>query len=335
MRLDRLKRRQFIATLGGAAAWPLAARAQQAESTRRVGVMLAFPEDDRLGRQQADALRQGLKELGWTDGSNIRIDFHWDVGERGRARVIAKDIVAVQPDLIVSHAITATSAVSQLTKTIPIVFVNVVDPVALGLVPSFARPGGNITGFTNFEPSMGGKWLEILKDLDFRIRRVAILFNPTTAAAGGKPYLIPLKAAGPALGIETIEAPVHDSAGIKQAIDTMARQPNGGLVAMADVFTFSNREMIIRLAAQNHLPFMAAFRTFTDEGGLISYGIDGVDIFYRAASYVDRILKGAKPADLPVQAPTKFEMVINLKTAKTLGLTVPPTLIARADEIIE
>jgi putative ABC transport system substrate-binding protein len=292
--------------------------------------MMAFPEDDRLGRQQADALRQGLKELGWTDGSNIRIDFHWDVGERGRAQVIAKDIVAVQPDLIVSHAIRATSAIFQLTKTIPIVFVNVGDPVALGLVTSLARPCANITGFTNFEPSMGGKWLEILKDLDPRIRRVAILFNPATAGAGGKLYLTSFKAAGQTLGIETIEAPVQDSAGIEQAIDVTARQTSGGLVAMADVFTFSNKEIIIRLAAKNHLPFIAAFRAFTDAGGLISYGIDAIDIFHRAASHV-----AAKPADLPVEAPTKFEMVINLKTAKALGLTVPPMLLARADEVVE
>jgi putative ABC transport system substrate-binding protein len=307
-----MRRREFIAFVGTAAAWPLAARAQQSERVRRIGVMMAFAEDDRPGRQQASALRRGLEELGWVDGRNIRIDFHWDVGERGRAQVIAEDIVAVQPDLIVSHAITATSAVFRLTKSIPIVFVNVLDPVALGLVSSLARPGGNITGFTNFEPSMGGKWLEILRDLDPRIRRVAILFNPGTAPAGGKLYLIPFKHAGEALGIEMIEAPVSSSADIQQAINSLARQPNSGLVAMADVFTFANREMIIRLAADNHMPFISAFRGFTDSGGLISYGIDPVDIFHRAASYVDRILKGARPADLPVEAPTKFEMVINL-----------------------
>ena len=331
-----MKRREFITLLGGVAVGrPLSARAQQPVSMRRIGVMMAFAEDDRGARQQADALRRGLQELGWADGSNIRVDLHWDVRERGRAEVIAKDIIAVQPDLIVSHAVTATSAVSRLTKTIPVVFVNVSDPVALGFVSSFSRPGSNITGFTNFEPSMGGKWLEILKDLDPRIRQVAMLFNPETAAAGGKLYLTPFKAAGEALGIETIEARVHDPGGIEKAIDAMARQPNGGLVAMADAFTYANREMIVRLANNNHLPFIAAFRPFTDTGGLISYGIDQFDIFRRAASYVDRILKGAKPADLPVQAPTKYELVINLKTAKALSLTVPPTLLSTADEVIE
>jgi putative tryptophan/tyrosine transport system substrate-binding protein len=331
-----MKRREFITLLGGVAVGRLlSARAQQPVSMRRIGVMMAFAEDDRGARQQADALRRGLQELGWADGSNIRVDLHWDVRERARAEVIAKDIIAVQPDLIVSHAVTATSAVSRLTKTIPIVFVNVFDPVTLGFVSSFARPGGNITGFTSLEPSLGGKWLEILKDLDPRIWRVAMLFNPETAAAGGKLYLTSFKAAGEALGIETIEARVHDPGGIEKAIDAMARQPNGGLVAMADAFTYANREMIVRLANNNHLPFIAAFRPFTDAGGLISYGIDQFDIFHRAASYVDRILKGAKPADLPVQAPTKYELVINLKTAKAVGLTVPPTLLAVADEVIE
>jgi putative ABC transport system substrate-binding protein len=331
-----IRRREFIVALGSAVtAWPLIARAQPLISMRRIGVMMAFAEDDRGARQQADALRRGLQESGWTDNSNIRIDLHWDVHEGARAQLIAKDIVALQPDLIVSHAVTATSAVSRLTKTIPIVFVNVFDPVALGLVSSFARPGGNITGFTNFEPSMGGKWLEVLKDLDPRIRRVAMLFNPETAAAGGKLYLTPFKAAGAALGIETIEAPVHDLAGIEKAIDATARQPNGGLIAMADAFTYANREIISRLATNNHLPFLAAFRPFTEAGGLISYGIDQFDIFHRAASYVDRILKGTKPSDLPVQFPTKFEMVINLKTARALGLTVPPALLALADEVIE
>jgi len=239
------------------------------------------------------------------------------------------------PDLIVSHTISVTTAVFQLTKTIPIVFVNVPDPVALGLVSSFARPGGNVTGFTNFEPSMGGKWVEVLKDLDPHTRRIAILFNAETAPAGGKLYLAPFKTTAAALGIEPIEAPVHNASEIEEAIGSFAREPNGGLVAMSDISTFVNRAIIIRLAANNHLPLIAAFRNFTDDGALVSYGPSIPDIFRRAASYVDRILKGAKPGDLPVQMPNKLELVINLKTAKALGLTVGHDFLLRADEVIE
>jgi putative ABC transport system substrate-binding protein len=331
-----MRRREVIALVGGAAvAWPLTARAQQGQRMPHIGVMMALPEDNREGRQQADALREGLQDLGWSDGRNIRIDFHWDVGEPGRAQVIAKDILAALPDLIVSHAVLPTTAVSQLTKSMPIVFVSVPDPVALGLVSSLARPGGNVTGFTNFEPSISGKWVEILKDLDPLIRRVAILFNPETAAASGKYYLPSFKSAGDALGIEAIEAPVHNAAEIEQAIDALAREPNSALVAMADIFTTLNKALIIRLAANDRLPLMCPFRFFTEEGGLVSYGISLTDLFHRAATYIDRILKGAKPADLPVQAPTKFEMVINLKTAKALGLTVSHDFLLRADEVIE
>jgi putative tryptophan/tyrosine transport system substrate-binding protein len=336
MQFGQLKRRKFITLLAGAAtAWPLAARSQQPDRMRRIDVMMALPEDDRLGRQQARALRAGLRDLGWTDGRNVRMDFHWDISEAGRAQIVGKDIVTVQPDLIVSHAVLATTAVSQLTKSTPIIFVSVPDPVVLGLVSSLARPGGNVTGFTNFEPSMSAKWVEILKDLDPRIRQIAILFNPETAALGGKYFLPSFKSAGEALGVEAIEAPVHNAAEIEQTIDALARKPNSGLVAMAEIFTVLNKASIIRLAANNHLPLMCPFRFFTDEGGLISYGIDLTDLFHRAASYVDRILKGAKPADLPVQAPTKFEMVINLKTAKALGIAVPANVLALADEAIE
>jgi putative tryptophan/tyrosine transport system substrate-binding protein len=330
-----MKRREFIALVGGAVAWPVAVRAQQLERMRRIGVMMGLPEDSLEGRQQADALREGLRELGWTDGRNIRIDFHWDVSQPRRAQVVAKDIIAVQPDLIVSHATVASTAVTELTKSIPVVFVNVPDPLGLGLVATYARPGGNVCGFTNFEPSMGGKWVEVLKDLDPRIRRITILFNPDTATRGGKFFLPSFIAAGAALGLETIQAPVHDAAGIEDAIDALAREPNGGLVAMSDIFTASNRELIIRLAVDHRLPLIAAFRAYTDLGGLVSYGPSSVDIFHRAASYVDRILKGEKPADLPVQAPTKYELVINLKTAKALGITIPQTLLATADEVIE
>jgi len=331
-------RREFITLLGGAAAAallrPRAARAQQ-PAMKRIGVIMGQAEYSREGRQQGDALREGLQQFGWTDGRNIRIDFHWDVGEPHRAQLIAKDIVAVNPDLIVSHAGPASTALAQLTKTIPIVFVNVADPVGLGLVSSYARPGGNATGFTNFEPSMGGKWVEVLKDLDPGIRRVAILFHPETAPEEGKFYLPSFEAASAALGVESVEAPVHDAAGIEQAIDNFARQPNGAMIAMPDLFTGVNSDLIIRMTVSHQLPFIAAFRTFTDGGGLVSYGSNPIDIFRRGASYVDRILKGEKPADLPVQAPTKFELVINLKTARALGLTVSHDFLLRADDVVE
>ena len=222
-----MRRREFITPLGGSTvAWPLAAKAQQGERMRRIGVMMGLPDDDRSGRRQADALRQGLQDLGWMDGRNIRIDFHWDVSHLGRAQVVAKDIIAVQPDLIVTHATVASTAVAEPTKSIPIVFVSVSDPVGLGLVASYARPTGNC-GFTNFEPSMGGKWVEVLKDLDPRIRRIAILFNPETAPAGGSFFLPSFMAAGVASGVEAIRAQVHDAAGIEKAVDALAREPNG------------------------------------------------------------------------------------------------------------
>jgi putative ABC transport system substrate-binding protein len=302
---------------------------------RRVGVMMGLAESDRAGRQEVDALRQGLQELGWTDGRNIRIDLHWDVTVPARAQAAEKYIAAEQPDVIVTNGNQVTTAIFQLTKSIPVVFTNGVDPVAVGLVSSFARPGGNVTGFTNFEPSMGGKWIEVLKDIESRIRRVAILFNPETVAETGKLYLPSFNAAGRALGIEPVEAPVHDADEIKQAVDAVAREPNGGLAAMTENFTALNRDLIVQLALNHRLPLIAGFRSFTDAGGLVSYGTDVTDIFRRAASYVDRILKGTKPADLPVQAPTKFEMVVNLKTAKTIGLTISRDFLLRADDIVE
>jgi putative tryptophan/tyrosine transport system substrate-binding protein len=330
-----MRRREFIAGLGGASVWPLAVQAQQPVVMRRIGVMVSSPEADRSGRAQADALREGLRERGWTEGRNIRIDWYWDVAEAGRARTIAGDVVATQPDLIFSMATPATAAVVQLTKTIPIVFSNIADPVAQGFVASYTRPGGNVTGFNSFEPSMAGKWVEILHDLNPRIRWIKILFNPDTAPAGGKFFLPPFKAAGTALGIETIEAQVHNTSEVEQAIEASAGEMGGGLAAMPDTFTGSNRDFIARLALKHRLPLVAAYRVFSDVGGLVSYGPNTADLARRAASYVDRILKGEKPAELPIQAPTKFEMLINLGTAKALGLTVPPTLLAQADDVIE
>jgi putative ABC transport system substrate-binding protein len=329
-----MRRRDFITLLGGtAAAWPLAARAQLADRTRRIAVMMLFPEDNRFGREQADALRRGLQDLGWMDGRNIRIDFHWDIGDPNRAQLIAKDIIAVQPDIIVVQGSAATPAVAGLTKSIPIVFVSVADPVAGGMIPSYARPGGNVTGFSSFEPSMAGKWVEVLKDIDPGIRRAAILFNPDIALT--KPFLAAFEAAGASLGIEPIEVPVRGTAEIEPAIDAFARQPNGALVGMPESFIGLNIDLICRLALRHRLPLIGGFRTYTDTGALVSYGVSVGDLFYRAAAYVDRILKGAKPADLPIQAPTKFEMVVNLKTAKALGLTIGHDFLLRADDIVE
>jgi putative tryptophan/tyrosine transport system substrate-binding protein len=334
-----MRRREFIA-LGGAAAaaplfWPRATRAQQPERMPSIAVLMSEAEDDPVGRRRVDALRQGLQELSWIDGQNIRIDLHWDLVAPARVKMIASDIVASRPDLIVSQGSPPTSALLQLTKTIPIVFVNVTAPDGQGFVASYARPGGNVTGFSNFEPSMGGKLVEVLKDLDPRIRRVAMVFNPETAPGGGKFILPSFHASGAALGVEPIEASLHSAAEIDQTFDALAREPDGGLVIMPDNFTAANVDLISRSALEHRLPLISAYRYFTDAGGLVSYGIDNNDPFHRAASYVDRILKGEKPADLPVQAPTKFELVVNLKTAKALGLTVSHEFLLRADDTVE
>ena len=330
-----MRRREFITGLGTAAAWPIVARAQRRpDELRHIAIMISVPEENRSGRAQADALREGLRELGWTQGRNIRIDLY-GIEEPGRALEVAKDVVAKQPELICTIAAPATAAVAQVTKTIPIVFGNVADPVSLGFVTSYARPSGNVTGFSAFEPLIGGKWVEILHDLDPRIRRLAIMFNPDTAPAGGKFFLPSIKAAGMTIGVETIEARVNDPGGLESAIETLSGDMGGGLVAMPDAFTVSNSNLIIRSALDHRLPLIAGYRSFSDAGGLVSYGPNTGDLAHRAASYVDRILRGEKPANLPIQAPTKFEMVINLKTAKALGVTVSPALLARADEVIE
>jgi putative ABC transport system substrate-binding protein len=329
-----MRRREFLTVISGATVWPLVAHAQQPDAMRRIGVMISVPEDDQSGRAQADALKDGLRELGWTEGRNISIDFY-GIAKTGRALAVANDLVATRPELICSIATPATAAVVQATKTIPIVFANVADPVSLGFVASYARPGGNVTGFSAFDPSIGGKWVEILRDLDPAIQRITILFNPDTAPGGGKFFLPSFRAAGTVFGVETVEAQVHNAAGIEQAINALSGKSRGGLVVMPDAFTGSNRELIIRLALNHRLPAVAGYRTFSTDGGLISYGPNASDLAHRAASYVDRILKGARPADLPIQAPTKLEMVINLKTAKTLGITIPTTLLASADEVIE
>lgn len=331
-----MRRREFIAVVGGAAtSWPFAAYAQQGERMRRIGVLMGDAENNRTAQLQAEALRKGLQELGWVDGRNARFDFRWIGGEAGRAAPLAKELIALQPDVMVSHGTPVSLAVLQETRDVPIVFVNVADPVNVGLVRSFAHPGGNATGFMNMDPSIGGKWLEVLKGLIPDIRRAAYMFNPVTAPGHGRYYLSAFEAGAASLAIEPIVTPVHTTLDIEKAIGALVPQPNSGLMITPDLFLAAHYPLIAELAARHRVPAIGAFRTYSEIGGLISYGSDAVDIFRRAASYVDRILRGEKPSSLPVQQPTKFELVINLKTAKALGFTIPPSLLARADEVIE
>ena len=331
-----MRRREFITLLGGAAAaWPLAARAQQSDEVRRIGVLMGFAESDPVVQAYLVAFREGLQKLGWAEGRNIRIDTRWATPRDAEARQrFAKELVALQPDLILSHNTPTTAALLQQTRTISIVFAVVSDPVGSGFVASFPRPGGSVTGFTNIEPTMAGKWLELLKEIAPRVKRVVLLFNPATAPYA-EYYLNPFKAAAASFAVEAIAAPVHNTSELESVIATLARAPNGGLVVMTDSFLVAHRAEITSLAARKRLPAVYPFRSFTEVGGLLSYGNDLTDNFRRAATYADRILKGAKPADLPVQAPTKYVLTINLKTAKELGLDVPLLLQQRADEVIE
>ena len=322
-----MKRREFITLLGGAAVWPLAARAQQGGGMRRVGVLMAYAESDAEGQAWVATFREGLQKLGWAEGRNIRIDTRWATPDVEAMQQFAKELVALQPDLILSQSTPTTAALLQQTRTIPIIFANIADPVGSGFVASFPRPGGNVTGFVLFEPTMAGKWLELLKEIAPRVNRVAFLFNPATAAYL-EYYMNPFKAAAPSFGVEAIAAPVHDRSELESVFATQAREPNGSLIVMPDSFLNAHRVEITSLAARYRLPAVYPYRLYTKVGGLLSYGNDVFDNYRRAAGYVDRILKGEKPADLPVQAPTKYELVINLKTAKALGLDVPPTLLA-------
>jgi len=330
-----MRRREFITLLGGATVtWPLAARAQQPESMRRIGVLMGFPESDPQAQSFIAAFRDGLQKLGWTDGRNIRIDTRWPGFDAESRQRFAKELVALQPDLILSHTTPTTAALLQETRTIPIVFATVTDPVGSGFVPSLARPGGNVTGFTLVEPTMAAKWVELLKEIAPRVNRVAMLFNPATATYADY-FLTPFKAAAASFGVAAIAAPVRDMSELESVVAAQAREPNGGLIVMPDSFTDTHREEIISLVARYHLLAVYAYRFFTEHGGLLSYGADLRDNFRRAAYYVDRVLKSEKPADLPVQAPTKFELVINLKTAKELGLTITRDFLLIADEVIE
>jgi ABC-type uncharacterized transport system substrate-binding protein len=331
-----VKRRQFITLLGGAAAaWPVGARAQQAERMRRIGVLMGYPENGWEGPASFAAFREGLEKLGWVEDRNIRFDIRWATPDDAEARQrFAKELVALQPDLILSAVTPTTAALLEQTRTIPIVFATVADPVGSGFVASLARPGGNVTGFQAMVGSLAGKWLELLKEIAPRIARIAALFNPA-AAPYAEYYLNPFKAAAASFAVEAIAAPVHNASELESVIAEQARKPNSGLIVVPDSFTDVHRAEIISLAARSGLPAVYPRRIFTEVGGLLSYGIDQLDSYRRAATYVDRILKGEKPSELPVQAPVKFELAINLKTAKALGIDIPPTLLARADEVIE
>jgi len=330
-----MRRRDFIkGIVGSTVAWPLAARAQ-AERMRRIGVLMSYAETDPEGQAFVTAFREGLQKLGWTEGRTIRIDTRWAVPDDADSRQrFAKDLVALQPDLILSHNTPATAALLQQTRTIPIIFANVADPVASGFVANFPRPGGNVTGFTPMEGSIAGKWVELLKEIAPRVNRVAFLFNPA-AAPFADYYMNPFKAAAAAFAVEAIVAPVHDASQLESVIAAQARAPNAGLIVINESFAVAHRVEITSLAARYRLPAVYPYRFFAELGGLLSYGIDPLDNFRRAATYANRILRGAKPSELPVQAPVKFDLVINLKTAKALGLDVPLFLQQRADEVIE
>jgi len=327
-----IRRREFITLLGGAAAWPRAVRAQQPEQVRRIGVLMNLAADDPEGQARIAAFHQGLQEWGWTLGRNARIDVRWGV-DADSTRRYAAEVVGLAPDVILATASAAMGALQQTTRTVPIVFVGIVDPVGAGFVESLARPGGNTTGFTPFEYSLSGKWLELLKEIAPGVKRAAVLRDPTVGSGVGQ-YAI-IQAVAPSLGVELRPIDVREPADIERAIVTFAQVPNGGLIIVAAPSTAVHRNLIITLAAHHQLPAVYGFPYYARSGGLIAYGPDIVSSYRRAAGYVDRILKGAKPADLPVQAPTKYELVINLSTARALGLDVPPTLLARADEVIE
>jgi putative ABC transport system substrate-binding protein len=330
-----MRRREFITLLcGAAAAWPLTARAQQPDRMRRIGVLMGFPESDSQAQSFIAAFQNGLQKLGWTDGRNVRIDTRWAAFDAESRQRFAKELIALQPDLILSHTTPTTAALLQQTRTIPIIFATVTDPIGSGFVASLSRPGGNVTGFTLVEPTMAAKWVELLKEIAPRVNWIAMLFNPATATYADY-FLKPFKAAAASFAVAAIAAPAHDTSELESVIAAQAREPNGGLIVMPDSFTDAHRVEITSLVARYGLPAIYAYRFFTERGGLLSYGADLRDNFRRAADYVDRVLKGEKPADLPVQAPTKFELTINLKTAKVLGLTVPPSLLGLADEVIE
>jgi putative ABC transport system substrate-binding protein len=328
-----IRRREFIAGLGGAAAWPLAARAQQGDRVRRIGVLMAGDENDPVWKTRLSAFTQALADLGWSDGRNVRMDLRWGGGDNNRSRALARELVGLQPDILLTGGFLATAALQQETRTIPIVFAGTSDPVAGSLVARLDRPSGNVTGFGLLEASLGGKWLELLSEIAPVLKRAAIMFDPDNATSSG--YMPSLGTAARSLKVALITAPVHDDVEIETAIIALGHEPGGGLVVMPDAFTEAHRASIILAAARNNVPAVYGNSSYARDGGLLSYGTDPIDPYRRAASYVDRILRGAKPGDLPVQFPTKFDMVVNRKTAKALGLAIPPSIMLRADEVIE
>ena len=330
-----MKRRTFITLLGGAAAaWPLAARAQQHPNPmRRIGVLHTPAADDPEGQARNAAFLQGLAQFGWTDGGNVRIETRWAAGDADRIRRFVAELVTLAPDVIVTTGSATVGPLQQATRTVPIVFVSVPDPVGAGFVDSLARPGSNATGFVNFEYGMGAKWLELLKQMVPELTRIAVIRDPAITAGIGQFGAI--QSVAPSFGVELTPVNMRDAAEVERAVAAFARGSNGGLIVTGSAMALVHRNLIIRLAARYKLPAIYYARNLVADGGLISYGPDPVDDFQRAAGYVDRILKGEKPADLPVQAPTKYQLVINLKTAKALGLEVPATVLARADEVIE
>jgi putative tryptophan/tyrosine transport system substrate-binding protein len=330
-----MRRREFITLLGGAAARPLAAYAQQRDPLRRLGVLMGYAENDPEAQAQIAAFRAGFQKLGWIEGRNTRIDIRWTIpAEVELMQRLARELVALQPDVILSSTTQATTALLQQTHDIPIVFATVGDPIGSGFVASFARPGGNATGFSVSEPTQAEKWVELLKTIAPHVARVAMFFNPASATYA-EYWLTPFKAAAAHFGIEAISAPVHDGSELDSAFATQAREPNSGFIAMPDPFTLAHRMEIVSLAARYRLPAVYPYRFFAEVGGLLAYGVDLADNFQRAATYVDRILKGEKPSELPVQAPVKFELVINLKAAKALGFAIPQSLLVGADKVIE
>jgi putative tryptophan/tyrosine transport system substrate-binding protein len=331
-----MKRREFIALLGGTMVMrSLTVRAEQSGAMRRIGVLMSYPETDADAQAFLAAFQEELHKLGWTEGHNVRFDIRWtSPGDVEAMQRSAKELVALRPDLILGHTTTATAALLQQTRTIPVIFAFVSDPIGSGFVASFPHPGGNVTGFMVMEPTMAGKWMELLKEIAPRVTRVAFLFNPGTATYA-EYYLKPFEVAAASLAVAATASPVRDTSGLESVIAAQAREPNGGLIVMPDTFTDAHRTEIISLAARYRLPVVCPFRFYAELGCLLSYGNEQIDNFRRAAQYADRILKGAKPSDLPVQAPAKFVLTINLKTAKALGLDVPVQLLQRADELIE
>jgi putative ABC transport system substrate-binding protein len=329
-----VRRREVITLVGGAVSWPFAARAQQPTGSRRLGVLINLSENDLEAQRLITAFRERLAQLGWVDGRNLRVDYRWASGDVDRIRAFAKELVELSPDIIVGYATPSVVALQHETGSIPIVFLSVTDPLGQGLVASLAHPGGNITGFAVFEFSLGTKWVETLKQISPNLKRVTTIFNPKTAPYYSL-YLRAIEKAASSLAIEPIVVEIHDDAEIERAISNLAHEPDSGLIAMPDSFNMAHRQTIIAFADQYHLPAMYYFPLFAADGGLISYGPDETDMFRRTADYVDRILKGAKAGDLPVQQPTSFRLVINLKAAKALGLNVPTALLAGADEVIQ